>query len=70
MEVLKKEKDKDMIDRDKVSGLKYLIMADRQITCPYYLDFKKNVIHLFGSKEASALILCGSDVQLYLEQFS
>jgi hypothetical protein len=45
---------------------KFLILATKNISCPYYLNFVKHSISLFGSKEASAIVLCGNDIELYL----
>lgn len=46
---------------------KILLYLDKKIDYPYYIDRRKKVIHLFGSKEAMMVLLYG-DIVTYLEK--
>lgn len=51
------------------NSAKFLIDADRKLQSPYFINFKEQSIIIFGSKEASAITLCGSNVKEYLQNY-
>lgn len=46
---------------------KFLLDADRKLESPYYISTKDCLICLFGSKEATAVRICGDNFLEYLE---
>jgi len=51
----------------KYRSAKFYLLADRSFTMPYYIKPKE--IKLYGSKEATAVMLTGGDVMQYLERY-
>jgi len=51
----------------KYRSAKFYLLADRSFTMPYYINPKE--IKLYGSKEATAVMLTGGDVMQYLERY-
>jgi hypothetical protein len=51
----------------KYRSAKFYLLADRSFTMPYFIKPKE--IKLYGSKEATAIMLTGGDVLEYLEKY-
>jgi len=51
----------------KYRSAKFYLMADRLLSSPYYI--KRYTLTIYGSKEATAIVLTGGDIQQYLERY-
>ena len=53
--------------RIRMRSARFFIEADRRFQTPYYI--KRNDVILYGSKEATAVMITGGDIEQYLERY-